>query len=81
MSNPGPNIVNPSIQRGQAVISVAVTAQKVQPVHAEYWGLRYLDLDLTLRSPPINQLRGKRVRDRRLTIRTERQGGKAADRC
>jgi hypothetical protein len=27
MSNPGPNIVNPSIQRGQAVLSVAVTAQ------------------------------------------------------
>lgn len=25
MSNPGPNIVTPSIQRGQAVLSVAVT--------------------------------------------------------
>ena len=25
MSNPGPNIVNPSIQRGQAVLSIAVT--------------------------------------------------------
>lgn len=25
MSNPGPNIVSPSIQRGQAVLSVAVT--------------------------------------------------------
>lgn len=25
MSNPGPNIVNPTMQRGQAVLSVAVT--------------------------------------------------------
>mgnify|MGYP003338606127 FL=1 len=27
MSNPGPNIVSPSIQRGQAVLSVTATAQ------------------------------------------------------
>ena len=29
MSNPGPNIVSPSLQRGQAVLSVAVTPASV----------------------------------------------------